>query len=143
MGATTWTPEIPQISRGGDVGGDIQIGESWQLRFWNDTVPDGVIDVFIYVIDHALKTFPPEGPSEFGLQVQSEFTVCRDRTRPGDTEEWSDATYDDLPERYPGPQTAEVAARKLAAQYAAWKEPANWDGEPWHDYRNRPREAAR
>jgi len=143
MGATTWTPVEPKVTRGGDAGGDIAVAEAWELRFWNDAVPDGVITMWIYAIDHALKTFPPKGPSQFGVQVQAEFTVCSDREHPGDTERWADATYDDAPGRYPTAEAADRAARNLASQYAASRKPANWDGKPWHSYRDRPREAAR
>lgn len=62
------------------------MSEAWGARFWHP-LADGrfaVIDRAFYVADHG------RGPV---LECQTEYLICRDWRRPGDTEENSDARY--------------------------------------------------
>jgi hypothetical protein len=72
------------------VVGDIQVGDSFSVRLFNDADPEAVVDVTAYAVayDHS--------PGEFHAQVQVEWWICGDRTRPGDTEQWSDTRYFDI-----------------------------------------------
>jgi hypothetical protein len=135
-----WYQDGDGVLPGGDVGGDIQVGESWTVRFYNDSLSKAVIDISVYAVDHALKQCPPIHAPDYGVQIQAEFTICRDRKWPGDTEEWADVTYDDRLARYPSMGAADEAAREIAHLYASGARiPANWNGQPWNGYDQRPR----
>lgn len=127
-----WRPDGIGVSQGGDVGGDIQAADSYDIRFIHPDLPRAVITVWVYPVVRSDEQFdhdPPAGP--FMIQVQTEYTICDDPKRPGDTEEWADADYEDLPAEYASLRSAERDAARIADQFDARKRlPArNWDGE--------------
>jgi hypothetical protein len=108
---------------GPDVGGDIQAGDSWDIRFWRDDRPQSVVTVWIYPVQY-------QNQPGYRVQVQTEVTICTDRNRPGDTERWADAVYRDEPGEHRNLKDAGRAARALAERYAADRaHVTNWDGQ--------------
>jgi hypothetical protein len=127
-----WRPDGTGVSGGGDVGGDIQAADSYDIRFIHPDLPRAVITVWVYPVVADEKQFdhdPPDGP--FTIQIQTEYTICDDVRDPGSTEEWADARYEDLPAKYASLRSAERDTARIADQFAAGKRlPArNWDGE--------------
>lgn len=144
MNNNVWYVVEPKMSEGGDVGGDIQAGPSHHLRFWNDALVNCVIDVHVYATARTDDNWDvpgewPKNASGFGVQVQSEFCICGDRDEPFDTEEWSDATYENLPDEVTSLEDAKRLAGHLAREYADGHVRApTWDGLIWHEYADRP-----
>jgi len=121
-GSDVWKPVPPGICQGGDVGGDIQAGDAWDIRFWRDDRPRAVVTVWIYPVKY-------DDRPGYRAQVQTEITICADRTEPGSTEEWADAFYYDDPVVHKKLGEARRATRELAEQYAAGRvHVTDWDG---------------
>lgn len=85
-----WRPDGQGVWPGGDIGGDIQRGASWTVRFVRDDMPGSLITVSFYAVEY------PENPGEFDVQRQVEWMVCGDPSDPGGTEVWSETEYDDV-----------------------------------------------
>jgi hypothetical protein len=115
MSRNWWTRVDPRVAPAGDVGGDGQLSEAYGARFWHP-LADGrfaVIDRAFYVADHG------GGPV---LECQTEYLICRDWQRPGDTEERSDARYE---EHRDHPAT-EAAAKRAAERNEEWTCTYEW-----------------
>lgn len=122
MKPSPWKPVPPGVCQGGDVGGDIQAGDAWDIRFWRDDQPKAVVTVWVYPVQYA------DRPG-YRVQVQTQLTICTDRQDPGSTEEWADAFYRDEPAVHKKLGEAERAARSLAEWYAAGcVHVTGWDG---------------
>jgi hypothetical protein len=124
-----WKPDGTGVMNGGDVGGDIQVADSWDIRFVHPDLPRAVITVWVYPVAEDPETQWETGP--YKVDVQAEYTICDDPRNPGDTEEWADARYETEPGEHADLPAAERAARKIADQFAAGRRlPArNWDGK--------------
>lgn len=136
MGETTWTPlddEWGIVAIGGDIGGDIQCGESWTVRYHNEAIPNAIVSVTVYPVCYAwLREPDPSQPPEYGVQSQYEYLVCTDRSDPGGTEEWSDVEYEDSTLACPDAEDAARWARKTAEDIARSFQP-EWDGKPFRN----------
>lgn len=47
-GTSAWKPVGPGVCPGPDVGGDIQAGNAWDIRFWRADRPRAVVTVWVY-----------------------------------------------------------------------------------------------
>jgi hypothetical protein len=131
---TGWQPTGPPLP-GGDFGGDIQAGDSWDVRFLNPALPGRVITCWIYPVEGPDLPYLREG--EYGVQIMAEHTICEDVTDPGGTEIWSGAVQVTLP------VTGDLAiAERITLSIAAGLSKGfpvpSWDGEQWSDWRDRP-----
>lgn len=117
----TWKPD-GEVEPGGDgIGGDIQAGQAWSVRYHNtddrDADEHAVVTVYYYAVSQ------PTG--EYGIECQEELTLCTDPFRPGDTEIWADARYTHEPDTYTDLADATKAARRFAERHrgtnVAWE----------------------
>lgn len=94
---TVWTRCLPSITRGGDVGGDYQVTESLEVRYFSEDAPHAVVTVWFYAesIDPDMENRALGSPP-FALVRQTECVIGSDPDNPIETEEWSDAKYDTL-----------------------------------------------
>jgi hypothetical protein len=121
-----WQPDGTGIVSNGDCGGDMQRGDSYSVRYRNPGLPSAVITRAAYAAED------DGNPGDFFIQVQTEWLICDDPEYPGDTETWSDITYDDEDARiWDTAGEAEEAARQRAAEELSDAESIGWDGEPW------------
>lgn len=108
---------------------DEQVGNAASVRFANPQIPGRLVTVYAYA--HAPETEDGElDMSGLGIQVVHEFMACDDIDEPGDTENWSDYTYEFLDTR-PYNGDADAAERDALAWIEAY-DPAKylfWDGE--------------
>lgn len=117
----------------GDIGGDVQIGKSYSIRFYHAHLPGRLVTVAAYPI--RTKNYTGEyGDADevITLEQQTEVMICGDVQDPGSTERWSEVEYTALPERFDGVyatvKEAERAARQLITQTRP--EHIDWDGLP-------------
>src|SRR5215469_3802815 len=85
-----WYPHPDGVTEAGDVGGDIQAGKSWSVRFVRDDLPCCLIDVTFYPVQYE------ETPGEWAVQRQVEWLLCSDPRDPWGNEVWSRDEYDDV-----------------------------------------------
>jgi hypothetical protein len=111
-----------------DVGGDRQIGRTYNRRFICPQIPGAVVDVTFYV--HA-STEPPEDADEFAVYSETETTLCRDVSDPGGTEIWSRGETDEWADMnacgYRTVEAGEVVAERLAREYDPYR--IDWAAE--------------
>jgi hypothetical protein len=120
-----WKAVEPGVCPAGDVGGDMQAGEAWDIRFWHVDRPGAVVTVWVYPVKH-------ESRPGYQVQALTQLTICTDRAEPGATEEWADTFSRDDPAVHSSPALAGTAARELARRYAAGQvHVTSWDGETW------------
>jgi hypothetical protein len=121
-----WKPDGSGIRPGGDCGGDRQRGGSYSLRFRHPDLPGAVIIRTAYAAESEYQ------PGEFFVQVQTEWILCTDPERPGDTETWSRAGYEDRDRTWATAGEAEADARgRVLGDVAGDAYCLNWEGEPW------------
>lgn len=119
---TGWQPD----GTGVRPGGDRQHGDSYSVRFRHPGLRGAVITRAAYAVESG------KHPGRFHVQVQTEFTVCTDPERPGDTETWAGVTHDDLDRTWRTAAEAEADARdRVTAEVAGNAYCLNWDGESW------------
>jgi hypothetical protein len=124
-----WRPDKHGAALGPDIGGDIQRGDAYEVRFIREDLPGSLITVTFYAVEF------DECPGEFVVQRQVEWMVCEDPADPGGTEIWSRAAYDVIPDVFMRSEArAEEEARKLAdaarhqaSQYAGWDGLPDWN----------------
>jgi hypothetical protein len=121
-----WRPDGRGVQPGGHVGGDIQTGESYSVRYCRPDMPGSLITRTAYPVEY------DECPGEHVVQIQTEWLVCTDPSDPGGTEIWSDYAYDDDSEIYGSAAAAESAARKTADQMLGEADIETWNGLPDH-----------
>jgi hypothetical protein len=131
-----WQADRTELVSAGDIGGDIQVGDSWSLRYVNAALPGALITITYYAAEY------DDLPGEFVVQGQVEWMLCEDPESPGDTELWSLVEYEDHYDSqgcfWPAAGDAEAAARLFAGQdLAEGAQFQDWDGEPFR----RPEEA--
>jgi hypothetical protein len=123
-----WQPDGTGVQPAGDIGGDIQAGDSYSVRFVNPGLPHAIITYTAYPAGES-------GPdsADFYVQAEIESLICEDPADPGSTETWSEVEYhrpDD--EAWYGTVTeAEEAARRAAARYLEYAGYLDWNGEPF------------
>ena len=129
--SSPWHLDGKGIIDGGDVGGDIQVGTAWSVRYIRDDMPGSLITVNVYAVDHDNDN-PDRRGEEFAIQTQTEFMVCADPSDPGGTEIWSDLDYEDGVFAYETLAEAETAAREAAENdnTEAAASAQGWDGKP-------------
>lgn len=131
---STWRLDGTGIVDNGNVGGDIQAGPAWSVRYVRDDMPGSLITETVYAVDWKNATRPERGHN-YAYQIQTEFLVCTDPSDPGGTEVWSDVHYEDS--YLDGYMLAE--AKREAREVAKWLNTEaqagvhGWDGKP--DYR--------
>lgn len=118
-----WQEKDDLFKDAGDTGGDVQVGKAYSRRFFNPDLPGRLVTMCLYPIRE-------EGSAVVGVQMQTEFMICRDTEDPGSTEEWSDYRYVDLPIIGFGTvEQAELSCMEVLPKY----DPAKivWNGEPF------------
>jgi hypothetical protein len=125
MGYGNWQPDSRGVQPGGWVGGDIQRGDSYSVRYVRPDMPGSLITRTAYAVEY------DNLPGEFVIQIQTEWLVCTDPSDPGGTEIWSDYAYDDegCP-IYDSAAKAEDAARQAAAELLGDAGSHDWNGQP-------------
>jgi hypothetical protein len=121
-----WEADGTGIQPGGDVGGGIQAGESFSVRYRRACVPLAMITRTAYPAEDE------QWPGEFFVQVQTEWLTFTDVGDPGGSETWSDYGYDDEPCTYATAAEAEQAARQVATGLLGDGCSHSWDGLPGH-----------
>lgn len=119
-----WRPD-GRVTLAGVVGGDIQRGRAYTIRFARSDVPAAEINTTFYAIEY------DELPGEYSVQRQVEFMI-RDA---GGDDAWSETTYDNVSEFYSytiGAAEREAAEHARAELGRGWTH--RWDGQP--DYSN-------
>jgi hypothetical protein len=122
----SWQPDGTGVTSGGDVGGDIQVGEdSYSVRYLRADMPGSMITITFYPVEY------DECPGEYVVQRQTEWLVCEDPADPGGTEIWSEYEYDDLPTHDSDTIAgAEREAQEYAEAALGYASDHQWDGEP-------------
>ena len=112
--------------RGGEPGGDYQVGDAFSVRFRHGDRPGAMITQTTYAMSIAGDRERP-----FLARVEIEWLVCGDPEDPGATERWSDRhSYD--AQSYRTAAEAERAARRLADEALSDDSWLTWDGlAPW------------
>lgn len=132
-----WRPDGSGVLPGGQVGGDVQVGESWSRRFRPDVEPVEGLHAIVEEDWFASDPDPnePGPPARFTVTCQTWACVCTDPDDPGGTEEWSDYDYHESEVFYPTLEDADRAAKESAE--ASVGVGIGWDGSPpWHEPRD-------
>ncbi len=120
------------ITEHGQIGGDVQLGRSFGIRFVHTSLPGRVVEVVAYPVTVDVAGQPHEEGEFIELRCEQQMTVCRDVEDPGSTEVWSDIEFVELPERftrtYARLRFAELEAQALVA--GILPEHIGWDGSP-------------
>ncbi len=116
---TAWVRVPPAAGRGGDVGGDAQVGDSWCAQ-WRRPLPDDlwalVTRYFYPAVPYLSESVEPEY-----MEMQTEYLVCRDPADPGGTELNSEGVYT------PGwSQRTDDVSVQQAAEQAQAPDDAEW-----------------
>jgi hypothetical protein len=123
-GSGGWITDTMGVQPGGDVGGDIQAGESYAVRYRR---PDQECAIITCT---AFPAQSPTRPGVFFVQVQTEWLVCADPRDPGGTEIWSESdTYDEAA-TYDSAAEAQAVARRVATSLLDDAASHDWDGLP-------------
>ncbi len=113
---------------GGDVGGDVQLDESFSVRFWHRDHPGALVTYRYYTaldLDDLTSVY---------LERQTEYLVCTDPADPGSTEVWSDYRYETVQRGFESVEAATATARRAAEGHLACAEA--WSGlPPWESER--------
>lgn len=128
----SWYAVKPEVTSNGTPGGDLEVTDAWNVRLWNDDLPNAVLDVDVYVEYVADAEMQPTG--EYVVSAMLQYTICDDRERPGDTEHWADIEYDNDadPLGYTDIEPADSSAKRIAEDYARNADKyIIWDGEPF------------
>jgi hypothetical protein len=122
--ATNWGPDGTGVMEDGDdVGGDIQDGKSFSVRYVRPDLPGALITVTYYPVTQIA--------GEWGVERQVEFMVCDDPADPGGTEIWSETATDSVIDVV---IYSQAAAEQSACEFAeaaldeAWQH--GWGGQP-------------
>lgn len=110
-----WQRTQPDVTRGGDVGGDIQVSAAWDAR-WQRRLADGTTALVTRTFYAATDDPFADRPRASYLECQTEYLVCGDPRDPGGTEKWADYTYTRVPDASGRPDAAEARRAAQAAQ---------------------------
>lgn len=120
-----WRPDADGAGLGPDIGGDIQRGNAYSVRYIRPDMPGSLITVSFYPVEYDSCL------GEFVVQRQVEWLVCEDPSDPGGTEIWSDYDYTDVSDVVAGSAgEAEQEAREFADAALGQGWTHRWDGEP-------------
>jgi hypothetical protein len=109
---------------GGDLGGDIQLDESFSVRFHYRDRPGALVTYCYYAATDL------DDPASICVEQQTELLVCTDPADPGGTEVWSDYRYTTLARGFDSVEAATAAAKQAAEEHLVCNEP--WSGRsPW------------
>lgn len=106
---SAWVRHEPVAAPAGDVGGDLQVSEAFSAR-WSKPSKG-----MFAVVTRAYYTVRSGGVEEC-----TEYLLCRDARRPGDTEVWSDARH----RRVDGTDPKRLAERAQEPNDYEWAEVA-------------------
>lgn len=120
-----WRKVEPRISKGADVGGDIQVTDAWDVRFRPVDEPSDGLHALVTVYHYGVCRDDKQ-VGEYWVQRQVEYMICTDPADPGDTEVWCDYDFDDLGEVFRNKRDVAKAARTAAEETDA--EYITWDG---------------
>jgi hypothetical protein len=101
---------------GGDVGGDVQVSESFSVRFHHRDRPEVMVTYCYYA------TVEPDVPAKIVVERQTEYLVCTDPNDPGGSEIWSAYRWTALPGGFANVQAAADAANHAAQRHLVCKE---------------------
>jgi hypothetical protein len=110
---------------GGDVGGDVQLDESFSVRFWHRHRPGALVTYPYYAaldLDDLATVY---------VERQTEYLVCTDPADPGGSEVWSDYRYEAVQRDLGSVEAATTAARQAAEGHLACDE--DLSGRPPRD----------
>lgn len=126
--SSPWHLDGKGIIDGGDVGGDIQVGTAWSVRYIRDDMPGSLIIETVYVV----KT--PSGRGHgYAYETRSTYLVCTDPADPEGTKVWSHTEKEGSLCDYPTAKEASDDAWQVVlrintdAQAGAHD---GWDGTP-------------
>lgn len=141
-----WQMDETGITSGGDVGGDVQVGEAYAARFVNPLYPRCVVEITVFPSAPERSVETQEGSvttfhgfendlDSLGLDTQTEYVIANegaDMDHPWDDAEWERMDYDSLDT---GPfggdvKKAEGAARRCLENFDPARDIA-WNGEPF------------
>lgn len=117
-----WTRSLPEVMEGGDVGGDLQISEVYEVRWYRQLV-DGrfaLVSRRYYVSAPSPHRFKAD---DLFIECQTEYLVCTDLDDPGGTEDWSRYVYRDVVEPV---DSASNESARLAAENAPEPNDDEW-----------------
>lgn len=122
----SWQQDGSGVVDGGDIGGDIQAGNSYSIRYVRQDLPGSLITVTFYPVQ-----YDGSEPGEWSIQRQTEWLVCEDPADPGGTEIWSDGDYQDVAcVDADSVEVAEWEARDLATAALGDGWTHDWSGLP-------------
>ena len=125
METTMWQADGTGVQPGGDIGGDIQAGDSYSVRYRRADLPGSMITWTAYPVEY------DNCPGEFVVQTQTEWLVCEDPSDPGGTEIWSEVSCkDDDGAIYDSAADAEAAACEAATVMLGHAGIQYWNGLP-------------
>lgn len=126
-GQVGWQPDGTGVQSTGDIGGDVQRGDSFSVRFTRPDSPGSLLTVAFYAAEGE------EQPGEYFIQRATERLVCNDPADPDATEIWSDVEYADVNGR-------EFWRTAAEAEAEAWQcaEDAFADGRPYFGWDGQP-----
>lgn len=143
---TTWARDGSEVVPNGDVGGDVQVGGSWAVRFRPDVEPVPGLHAMVTESFFASDLGIDDGqelPADhldhvrFTVTCYTEWLVCSDPGDPGGTEVWSDAVFADLDLRCSDLDAADQEAWQYAATSLAedvvWRDPPSRVAAPTGD----------
>jgi hypothetical protein len=123
-GSGSWVADSMGVQPGGEVGGDIQAGESYAVRYRRADQERAIITRTAYPAQSLTR------PGVFFVQVQTEWLVCADPRDPGGTEIWSESATDDESATYDSAAEAQAAAHQIATSLLDDGASHDWDGLP-------------
>lgn len=141
-----WQMDETGITRGGDVGGDVQVGTAYAARFVNPDLPRCVVEITVFPSAPERPIETREGSvttfhgfkndlDSLGLDTQTEYVIAcegADMDHPRNDAEWEHIEYDSLDTAPFGEDVkkAEGAARRWLENFDPARDIA-WNGEPF------------
>lgn len=105
---------------------DADLAKNQASRCWQAIYIDPQLNARFSVAWYAVQA---PGDVLYGLEAQAELLLCRDLSRPGDTETWSGVGGRTLPGVFESADTAyQAAAREIAHRHGP--RDISWDGTP-------------
>lgn len=146
---TTWITDGTGVCDGGDTGGDVQVTDSYSVRFWRKEDgetgrPNGygenlfsLVTINFYgatkmdgFYENDGIARDSEGQQIIWMTIQTETMICADRDDPGSTERHCDYQYEETDYFFGDKTAADKFCREFAEGYD--EELANrdlsWDG---------------
>ena len=114
----TWISVSDVVEDAGDIGGDVQAGPAWSRKFirWMPNVGKWAVINDAYYAAYDNPNF--DSDKAVAIERQIETMIVGDPGQPGDTEEWSDYTYETVSTE-PLRNDYDAYAKELAADSKA------------------------